>query len=136
MSESTPPDRHQDEAQPGPIIVAAPNPYAAQSSAPERPPYQPRIVTPILLYVATCFTTFWAGYVMSDGSAMQGLQYSVCVMLILTAHELGHFFQAVRYRVPASLPYWVSDPTATLATPKSLVPKSIDDRAALPECSR
>ncbi len=31
-------------------------------------------------------------------------------MLLLTAHELGHFLQALRYRVPASLPYFIPIP--------------------------
>jgi len=55
---------------------------------------------PAVLFLATCASTF----------LMQGPLYFACLMLTLTAHELGHFFQAMRYRVPASLPYFVPFP--------------------------
>jgi len=54
------------------------------------------------LFVATCLST-WA--------AQQSLAYSVAVMSILLAHELGHFLQALRYRVPASPPLFIPMPT-------------------------
>lgn len=37
-------------------------------------------------------------------------QYSACLMIILTAHEFGHYFAARRYLVPASLPYFIPAP--------------------------
>src|SRR5437879_1298487 len=49
-----------------------------------------RILVPLLLFVATCATTYLAA----------GPIYALTLMLILTTHELGHFFQAVRYGVP------------------------------------
>jgi len=55
---------------------------------------------PAFLYVATCATTYLTG----------GLSFAVPVMLILTAHELGHYFQARRYGVPASLPFFIPMP--------------------------
>ncbi|MGE0610576.1 MAG: site-2 protease family protein [Pirellulales bacterium] len=91
---------------------------------PEPPPPPPsergrRVLMPAVLYLLTIGSTFWCGY--SSGrftdaagnvhSALeQGLYYCVGLMAILTAHELGHFFQAVRYGVPASLPYFLPMP--------------------------
>ncbi len=37
-------------------------------------------------------------------------------MTTLLAHELGHFFQARRYGVPASLPYFIPMPTSPIGT--------------------
>ncbi len=54
------------------------------------------------LFVATCLST-WA--------AQQSVTYSVAVMSILLAHELGHFLQALRYRVPASPPLFIPMPS-------------------------
>ncbi|HEX3869793.1 MAG TPA: site-2 protease family protein [Pirellulales bacterium] len=45
-----------------------------------------------------------------------GLQYMAAVMAILLAHELGHFFQAVRYGIPASLPFFIPMPLTPLGT--------------------
>ena len=65
-----------------------------------------RLLIPVLLFVATCLSTYLTG----------GLAFSLALMLTLTAHELGHFFQAVRYRVPASLPYFIPMPISPIGT--------------------
>lgn len=59
-----------------------------------------RVLLPVLLFVATCLTTLES----------QSLAYALAIMTILLTHELGHFFQAVRYKVPASLPYFIPIP--------------------------
>jgi membrane-associated protease RseP (regulator of RpoE activity) len=90
------------------------NPYRPQSSYQEPPreryapsaPLQRRMLVPLLLFVATCYTTFLAN----------GLVYAATVMFILTSHELGHFFQAMRYRVPASFPYFLPMPGSPIGT--------------------
>ena len=69
-------------------------------------PRRPRWLVPAVLYGATCVSTFLVG----------GLEYAVPLMMILTAHELGHFFQALRYRVPASLPYFIPMPFTPVGT--------------------
>ena len=38
------------------------------------------------------------------------------VMAILLAHEMGHFVQAVRHGVPASLPYFIPMPLTPIGT--------------------
>lgn len=45
-----------------------------------------------------------------------GLAYMAAVMSILLAHEMGHFLQAVRYGVPASLPIFLPLPITPLGT--------------------
>ena len=49
-------------------------------------------------------------------SVGNGLAYSASVMFILLSHELGHYIQARRYRVPASLPYFIPMPFGPLGT--------------------
>ncbi len=45
-----------------------------------------------------------------------GLSYSGPLMLILLCHEMGHYLQAVRYRVPASFPFFIPLPIPPLGT--------------------
>ncbi len=61
-----------------------------------RPAYQ----VPLLLFLLTCLSTLTAG----------GPVYAVAVITILGAHEMGHYLQARRYGVPASLPYFLPLP--------------------------
>ena len=70
------------------------------------PPPRQRIRLPILLFAATCVSTCLVG----------GLAFALALMTTLLAHELGHFFQARRYRVPASLPYFIPMPLSPIGT--------------------
>jgi len=107
-----------------------------------RSPVPRRILLPVLLFAATCLTTFWAGSgppsiqmlrhdvvnqlfprlggnadgIMLIGRWHDGLVYMLAVMGILLAHEMGHFVQAVRYGVPASLPFFIPMPLTPLGT--------------------
>ena len=47
---------------------------------------------------------------------LNGFTYSAAVMAILTAHELGHYLQARRYRIPASLPFFIPLPISPFGT--------------------
>jgi membrane-associated protease RseP (regulator of RpoE activity) len=80
------------------IEPAAPPPVSARS--------RPRVVLPLLLFVATCISTLAVG----------GVAFSFAVMTILLCHEFGHFLQAARYRVPASLPYFIPMPGSPIGT--------------------
>jgi membrane-associated protease RseP (regulator of RpoE activity) len=59
-----------------------------------------------LLFIATCLSTWFAA----------GLQYSLGIMTILLAHEMGHYVQTRRYGVPASLPYFIPMPLSLIGT--------------------
>lgn len=46
----------------------------------------------------------------------EGLIYMAAGITILLAHEMGHFVQALRYGVPASLPYFIPMPLPPIGT--------------------
>ena len=50
------------------------------------------------------------------GAAGRGLRYAVPVMTILLCHEMGHFLQAHRYGVYASLPFFIPMPVSPIGT--------------------
>lgn len=49
-------------------------------------------------------------------SVKLGCTYSIPLMIILSCHEMGHYLQALRYRVPATLPYFIPLPLPPLGT--------------------
>ncbi|MEM6456730.1 MAG: site-2 protease family protein [Acidobacteriota bacterium] len=59
-----------------------------------------------MLFLATCASTW----------LVAGPIYAACVMTILLFHEAGHYVQAQRYGVPASLPYFLPMPISPLGT--------------------
>jgi len=93
-----------------------------------------RVILPAILFGLTCLATFWAGahtslathsipsprgdafVIQIQGLWREGIVYMAAVMAILLAHELGHFLQAVRYGVPASLPYFIPMPLTPIGT--------------------
>ena len=99
---------------------------------------QRRWLLPAALFVLTCVSTFVAGagnaagggpgiaaLMAGDRTAITrifvdnwqaGVTYMLAVMGILLAHEMGHFLQALRYRVPASLPFFIPVPIAPIGT--------------------
>ena len=89
---------------------------------------------PIVLFLATCASTFWVGatqwdpladvYVADSDRMWQtvaanwstGLTYMVAVLAILLTHEMGHFLQTVRHRIPASYPLCIPIPFNAIGT--------------------
>ena len=82
-----------------------------------------RVGLPLVLFLATCVTTFLSGVygwapVFPDATLIarvrtswpQGLEYMVAVIGVLLAHEMGHFLMTVRYRIPASYPIFIPMP--------------------------
>lgn len=72
-----------------------------------------------VLLLATLATTTWAGaahqgidVLEQPGRFTAGLPYALALMLILGAHELGHYFTARRYGMAVSLPYFIPMPFA------------------------
>lgn len=61
---------------------------------------------PVLLFLICCYTTYRVG----------GLAYSLPLLGTLLCHEFGHYLQARRYHVPASLPYFIPMPYGPIGT--------------------
>ncbi len=73
----------------------------------------------LLLFIAAIATTTWAGalhqginLLEEPGRFTAGLPYSLTLMLILGAHELGHYFAARHHGVNVTLPYFIPVPFA------------------------
>ena len=81
------------------------------TSVPEKKAPNPRLN--IILFIATFFTTTFAGAFMTEldpTSSLwlqlhKGLPFSLTLLTILLFHEFGHYFMAKKHRVEASLPY-------------------------------
>ncbi len=82
----------------------------------------PRWRLPLLLFVLTCLSTYLVG----------GPAFAAALLTILVAHELGHYVQARRYAVPASLPYFLPMPFSMIGTMGAVIamrPQGADRRA-------
>jgi membrane-associated protease RseP (regulator of RpoE activity) len=97
-----------------------------------------RIVLQVALFLVTFITTTMAGAQMAYGrypfllldqrpfifingeytwaDFFSGLEFSVPLLLFLTAHEFGHYFVAIYHRVKTSLPYYIPFPPIFLVT--------------------
>lgn len=111
-----------------------------------RPRPRLRWQLPLFLFLATCVSTVvtHSNYLFRwfepglEVNWKQGLIYGATVMAILTAHEFGHYLQARRYGVPASLPYFLPMPLSLFGTlgavivmrPRKAGPKALFDIAA------
>jgi membrane-associated protease RseP (regulator of RpoE activity) len=60
----------------------------------------------IVLFVLTILSTIYVG----------GVSYSIAIMTILLAHEMGHFFMSRRYGIPATLPFFIPFPLSPFGT--------------------
>ena len=102
-----------------------------------RSPRPRRRRLPLILFAITCLSTFFAGattwfpsgpfMVPTDSPTLelrrqillnweQGMIYMGCVLAILGLHEMGHFLATVRYRVPASFPFFIPFPISPIGT--------------------
>jgi hypothetical protein len=101
----------------------------------------------LLLFVLTCGSTFFIGAVSYGGLPLRvllahlvnqtpeaamllrhfvrsGLMYAGPLMAILLTHELGHFLQAQRYRVPAIPPLFIPLPLPPFGTMGAVIVQS------------
>lgn len=77
---------------------------------------------PLVLYAATWATTTFVGFVFYGGGSWLGAAlFSVPLMIILTAHELGHYWQTRRYNIPASPPFFIPFPLPPFGTLGALI---------------
>ncbi len=74
---------------------------------------------PLILFLITIGTTFWAGYQMSTPLAKTGLlaspvegavAFCIGILLVLGAHEMGHYVMAKRRGIETTLPYFIPVP--------------------------
>jgi membrane-associated protease RseP (regulator of RpoE activity) len=81
----------------------------------------------LALLAATVLSTLWVGAVSEFaaqdlpgtpglGDLALGLPYSLSLMVILGAHELGHYFAARHHGVPVTLPYFIPLPLPPIGT--------------------
>ncbi len=93
---------------------------------------KPKYWLNILLFVATLFSTSFAGY-LNYGDVFLGILFSLSIMAILTCHELGHYFVSRKAGMITTLPYFIPIPFHFIGTfgavirMKSIVP----DRSSL-----
>lgn len=72
---------------------------------------------PIALYLATFCSTTFVGYALyTAGSFVRALSFSVPLMTILSAHELGHYLQLRRRRIPTTFPLFLPVPLPPFGT--------------------
>lgn len=147
MSTTPPPEPRPPEPSPPTPVPAASTIVASTAVAVERaakPPQHSQLtsahlhsrpkrrrVIPILLFVATCLSTYWVGAAdwkpQQFGTSEQmwhaiaanweqGLTYMGAVIAILLTHEMGHFLQTVRYHIPASYPLCIPVPFSLIGT--------------------
>ncbi|MFM8551116.1 MAG: site-2 protease family protein [Nitrospiraceae bacterium] len=99
----------------------------------EEPEPQPRssAAVPVGLFLATVFTTLWAGayqtntspllgawqFLVNDPMALlKGLPFAGTLLGILVMHEMGHYILSRIHRVPASLPLFIPGPPHFIGT--------------------
>jgi len=109
------------EAPQQPLLVELIPEFAIIEPAPATP--RRRVWLPAALFFTTCASTFTAGMLFSDHfsegwwpATQDGLMYASAVMTILLCHEMGHYLQARRYGVRATLPYFIPMPLTPIGT--------------------
>jgi membrane-associated protease RseP (regulator of RpoE activity) len=95
------------------------------------PPPPPSLGLPIVLFIATVFTTLWAGAYQSNtsplrgawrflmeepGALWKGVPFAATLLGILVTHELGHYLFSRIHRVPASFPLFIPGPPHFIGT--------------------
>ena len=88
-------------------------------------------ILPISLFIATIFTTLWAGaYQVYNGPIRgpvnflldqptmlwRGIPFAATLLAILVTHECGHYVLSRIHRVPASLPLFIPGPPYFIGT--------------------
>ncbi len=73
---------------------------------------------PLILFIATIFTTLFAGALQQGINLFkepirlwEGYPFSISIMTILLGHEMGHYFASKAHRTKATLPYFIPAPS-------------------------
>ena len=64
---------------------------------------------PLALFLLTVATTFFSGYLIS-GTVSGGVLFSLSLIIILGAHEMGHYLYGRKYGVSITVPYFIPAP--------------------------
>lgn len=92
-------------AEPGVMVLAIPTVFD--------PPRSNWLIN-LVLFIATVASTLYVGAVNEPGftgtELWLGWPFSLSMLLILGAHELGHYFAARYHKVPVTLPYFIPLP--------------------------
>ncbi|MCK5235350.1 MAG: site-2 protease family protein [Deltaproteobacteria bacterium] len=77
----------------------------------------PKKLLPALLFLTTIFTTITAGAFFSGvmpfdslSDFLKGVPFSLSLLVILAAHEFGHYLAAVKHKVRSTLPFFIPAP--------------------------
>ncbi|HNS40249.1 MAG TPA: site-2 protease family protein, partial [Promineifilum sp.] len=76
----------------------------------------------LILFIATIFSTLFVGALYGAETTSQAYQiwrgwpFAASILLILGAHELGHYFAARHHNVPVTLPYFIPMPLSIFGT--------------------
>lgn len=68
-----------------------------------------------LIYLASSEPVDWQ-FLLQLLKRPDGPQFMFAMMSVLFAHEMGHFLQSLRYRAPASVPYFIPMPISPIGT--------------------
>jgi membrane-associated protease RseP (regulator of RpoE activity) len=106
-----------------PFFALVPNPQSKPATAQTESAPLSRPGVAIVLLLVTLLTTTLAGVMINRPSPempkdlsmlLTGLPYALSLMTILGIHELGHYLTACRYRIRATLPYFIPVPPASI----------------------
>ncbi|MEM7771561.1 MAG: site-2 protease family protein [Cyanobacteria bacterium P01_E01_bin.6] len=105
-----------------PFFALVPNPKNITQPAQSAPLFRPGLA--FGLFAATLITTTFAGSVLAGAidetwqgnvsDFLKGIPYAASLMAILAVHEFGHYITARRYRIRATLPYFIPVPPAPI----------------------
>lgn len=110
----------QEGANGKPFFALVTNPYSKQSSSSPLRGVTAKPALAIALLVITFLTSCLAwlqitgklgeSFQLSADLLIQGLPYALALLLILGGHELAHYLTARRYKIRATLPYFIPVP--------------------------
>ncbi len=114
-----------------PVLAELPKLEREPASRPVKPR---RVFLPVGLFIATCMSTLFVGIIsftfgdqafandwLMRNPFWRGPIYMGAIISFLFAHEMGHFLQSMRYRVPASLPYFIPIPAPPIGTMGAII---------------
>lgn len=93
----------------------------------------------LFLFLLTFITTLWAGALQNNvdiltepGKIWVGLPFAIPLLIILLAHEMGHYILSLRHNIRSTLPYFIPFPNIIGTMGAVIKMKSaIPDRKAL-----